>query len=85
MSSKLSNNHELKRKVVDSKTVFYEVDVIKTPNFVRMALLVLLGLLTGVTVSSREVTREERSLANTFPFTGEGLVETPADSDGKRW
>jgi len=48
-----------------------------------MALLVLLGLLTGVTVSSREATRKERSLANTFPFT-EGLVGTPADSDGKR-
>ena len=84
MSSKLSNNHELKREVVDTKTVFYEVNLIKPPNFARMALLVLLGLLTGVTVSSKEATRKERSFANTFPFT-EGLVGAQADSDGKRW
>ena len=51
-----------------------------------MAVLALLWLLTGVTVS-KETPRKERSLANTFPF-GEGLVGTPPDPDGisnKRW
>jgi len=36
-----------------------------------MSILVLLGLLTGVTVS-REPTRKDRSLANTFPFNERG-------------